>query len=185
MKKFLLMSSSLVLLNVAPVFAEEDNSARIAEIENQLKELDAQREELAKELETLQGGSENKDVQILETKNFIAGFSNARIEGDYLLVDLDFENISDKAATLWTDFSFALRFEQEGDVEVYKTSVMYSDKLGEVEGRKQVTMDTKIKAGASVKLLLVFDEFDPELPLMISSTSLTSDNPESIYLDFK
>src|SRR5574344_820732 len=62
MKKFFLLASSLVLLNVAPVMAEEDNSARISEIEEQLKKLDEEREALSKELKSLKGEStEQKD----------------------------------------------------------------------------------------------------------------------------
>lgn len=188
MKKFFLLTSSLVLLNVAPVMAEEDNSARISEIEEQLKKLDEEREALAKELESLKGESgesSNAEVQTLETNDFTVGFSNARVEDNYLLVDMDFENTSNEAITLWTDLSFALGFEQEGDVEVYTATPTYTEKVGEVNGRKQVTMSTKIKAGAKAELLLVIDEYDPELPLIISSNMLFSDNPSSITLEIK
>ncbi|MGX7109698.1 hypothetical protein [Facklamia miroungae] len=118
-KTGLVLAISLMMLGGVTTFAQEDNAERIAEIEAQIKK-NKEIDDLKIELADLKPQAE--DI-ILETDEVIYTFSNARLEDGNLLIDVDYENISNESITLWTDVAFSLKFEQEDGAQLKDANV--------------------------------------------------------------
>lgn len=181
-KKLLLLSlSALIALNASPVFAED--SKEVTELKSQIEMKEKELNELKAKLKELSGNKEESgNAYTIEGRKGKYTFSNPRTDGKVVLVDLDFEETSGEAQTLWTSIPFELQFEQEDDSSVYDAKVNYLYK-GDVGERKAVTMDTKVKAGGKVQLTLVIEIQSNQMPLFIRTNGLNS-NKQEIRYDF-
>ncbi|MGO4936455.1 hypothetical protein ACTQ54_02260 [Fundicoccus sp. Sow4_H7] len=157
MIKQLFLLSSILLFMGFPTVSAQSNS----EVESLTEEIQALEETLQDKKEALAILREDLDgYYTIETINATYVFSNPRIEDDLLVLDLDFTNDS-KGALAVTDELWMLSFFQEDDISLQQLWVYYEN-LPEVEGRRPISYNTRIKSGATVQLVLALTK-SPEV----------------------
>lgn len=176
MKNYILLFSSLLLFKSAgTVFAQ--NEDRIEEIKTEIEQKKSEIESLEKELSSLLPEDDSNEFEI-STNNAVYIFTNPRFEDDNLLLNLDYENISNENLSLWGDMSFDLMFEQEDENNVYSLSFDFNHDYTDGD-YTPLTMDTKIKAGGVAKLIVVLTEADPLLDTFVRNSSFSSQSGEA------
>lgn len=149
MKKGLLLLSSLfILLGASPVLAQ--TTTRIEELRTEIQELESTLKQKKTELHELRASEEG--FYTIETNSATYVFSNPRIEGDRLLLDLDYTNDTKGALDVYNDL-WMLTFAQEDETSIHQLWVN-NDGLPEVADRQPLSYNVRIKSGATVKLLI-------------------------------
>lgn len=146
----LLLSSFFILSHVTPVLAQE--AGQIPVLQGEITELKAQLEEKQNELAALL--ADQAGFYTIETLNATYTFSNPRIENDLLVIDMDYTNDS-KGSTVVYDEMWMLNFAQEDDISINQLWVSVDNtNLPEVEGRRPLTSNLRIKSGATINLVV-------------------------------
>lgn len=152
MKKSLLLLSSLFILSGTNlVVAEEDNSARIAEIESQIKALQV-------ELKELKGTSNQEQTVIADDESFY----------------IEFKEIKEKEDSFMGN-SYEVIFEVENktdmNVEVQARTVSVD---GMMVDDAILSMSQEVAPGKKAKAVLTFQDYsgDTELPELIGDLEM-------------
>ncbi|UUX33596.1 hypothetical protein [Fundicoccus culcitae] len=151
MKRLILLVSSLFMFSyVATVLAQE--AGQIPVLQGEISELKTQLAE--KEAELAEILADQAGFYTIETLNATYTFSNPRIENDILVLDMDYTNDS-KGSTIVYDEMWMLTFAQEDEISINQlwVGVDMAD-LPEVEGRRPLTSNLRIKSGATINLVI-------------------------------
>ena len=143
-----LLSTLFVLFATSPVMAQSNDT--ITDLQAEIGELEITLNELKTELRALQASEEG--MYTIETNSATYTFSNPRVEGDLLLLDLDFTNDTKGRLDVYNDI-WSLAFSQEDNTSI-NPLWLSNETLPEVEGRRPLTYNIRIKTGATVKLLI-------------------------------
>lgn len=151
MKKAIIFVASLFLVTAAqPIVAQE--AGQIQSLQSEINDLHTQLEDKKAELAALLADQEG--YYTIETSNATYVFSNPRIENDVIVMDMDYTNDSKGALVVYDDM-WTLTFTQEDDISINQLWVLYDmENLPEVEGRRPLMSNLRIKSGATVNLVI-------------------------------
>lgn len=158
MKKVIFLCASIATLFLnTPISAQ---SSDINQIETEISDLTTTLLEKKAELRELKASQEG--VYILETINATFAFSNPRIYENLLLIDVDYTNDSKGALEVMTDL-WMLTFFQEDETSI--NPLWFENfNLPEVEGRRPLNYQLKIKSGATIALVIGLSKQTPYYP---------------------
>ena len=144
---FTILMTLSILLPVTSVFAQTDE---ITSLETEISDLTATLKEKKAALKELKANQDG--VYIIETNNATFAFSNPRVYENLLLLDLDYTNDSKGALEVLSDL-WMLSFFQEDETSINQLWFENFD-LPEVEGRRPLNYQIKIKSGATIPLVI-------------------------------
>lgn len=151
-KRLMLLVALSSLMTLPPVYAQSSDPA--IDLINEIAELELNLNEKKAELRELQAMTEG--LYTIETNTATLVFSNLRITGEQILIDLDYTNDTKGILDLMNDI-WMITFAREDDTSI-KQLWLNTEKLPEIEGRETMINNLRLKSGATIKLTIGLTE---------------------------
>lgn len=151
-KRLMLLVALSSLTTLPPVYAQSSDPA--IDLINEIAELELNLNEKKAELRELQAMTEG--LYTIETNTATLVFSNLRITGEQILIDLDYTNDTKGILDLMNDI-WMITFAREDDTSI-KQLWLNTEKLPEIEGRETMINNLRLKSGATIKLTIGLTE---------------------------